>query len=326
MNRALLFSISTFLLLVGVAMMGGSETAVAGHGCHGCYGCYSSCSCSGYCGGYCSGSCYCSCYSNSYCSGWGRHHFRHGYRRAYRHGYRRAYRHGGWGRGYGCHGCHVSCHGCYGCSAYYGCSCSCSCSCSGNYVEEYSEEVPAEEAAPVEEGASASINVNVPAEAKIYINDRETTTAGLDRRYVSRDLQRGVRYTYEVRAELDGQTQTRVVSLQAGRNAHVAFDFAQATPARTLASAEMVQTRLTVSVPADAKVTLAGNATRSEGAVRNFTTSRLAEGQAWKNYTIVATIVRDGETLTKQQTIELLGGEDREISFDFGAERVAQLK
>ena len=212
----------------------------------------------------------------------------------------------------------MSRHGCHGCSAYYGCSCSCSCSCSGTVIDSVEEEV----APPVEEAASAgSINVTVPAEAKIFINDRETTTAGIDRRFVSRGLEQGVRYAYEVRAELDGKTQTRVVSLQADRVARVAFNFDSAAPV----TAEAVKTRLTVNVPKDAQVSLAGTATSSKGETRSYTTTKLNSGQAWTNYTIVASIVRDGETVTKQQTIELLGGEDRQISFDFGTERVAQL-
>lgn len=308
MNRTLLFSISAFLMFVGVALMGGSHEAVAGHGCHGCYGCYSSCSCS------CS--CYSGCYcSGCYCSGWQRRHARRAWRSCY-----------GCSGCYGCYGCSVTCHGCYGCSAYYGCSCSCSCA-GGTVIESY-REVPADEAAPVdvpEEAASdssGSLRVTVPAEAKIYINDRETTTAGIDRRYISRGLQQGVRYAYEVRAELDGQSQTRVVSLQAGRSALVAFDFDQQAPATAVAT----KTRLTVNVPADAQVSLAGTATRSQGKTRSFTTTKLSEGQAWENYTIVASVVRDGETVTKEQSIELHGGQDREISFDFGGDRVAQLE
>jgi len=178
----------------------------------------------------------------------------------------------------------------------------------------------------VEETAQAStgaINVSVPAEAKIYINDRETTTEGADRRYVSRGLKNGVRYAYEVRAELDGQVQTRVVSLQAGRSARIAFDFDSTEP-RTASAAAAVKTRLTVNVPEDAKVNLAGTPTQSQGETRSFTTSKLSEGQSWKNYTITASIVRDGKTVTKQKTIELAAGEDREISFEFDDARVAQ--
>jgi hypothetical protein len=48
MNRALIFGIAIFFAVVGIALLGADNTAVAGHGCHGCNGgCYG-----GGCGGY----------------------------------------------------------------------------------------------------------------------------------------------------------------------------------------------------------------------------------------------------------------------------------
>ena len=84
-----------------------------------------------------------------------------------------------------------------------------------------------------------------------------------------------------------------------------------------------VQTKLTVNVPAGADVFLAGQATKSQGAQRTFATSRLSAGQSWENYTVKATIDRDGQLLTKEQTLTLIGGEDRTISFDFSDVDVA---
>lgn len=48
MNRVLVFGIAIFFAIVGVALVGGENQAVAGHGCHGC-----SCDCDGddSCGG-----------------------------------------------------------------------------------------------------------------------------------------------------------------------------------------------------------------------------------------------------------------------------------
>ncbi|REJ67452.1 MAG: TIGR03000 domain-containing protein [Planctomycetota bacterium] len=213
-------------------------------------------------------------------------------------------------------------------------------------IESY-REVPAEEGSEATEATPTSdrmarantgaINVSVPAEAKVYINDRPTTSTGTERRYVSRGLRQGVRYAYEVRAEVerDGENvvDTRVVSLQAGRSARLAFDFApERQAARTsdestpiLAAASVMRTRLTVNLPSDAQLTLAGVDTDSSGKTRTFSTSRLSEGQTWENYTIVASVVRDGRTLTKQMTIELEAGEDREVTLDFEDQRVAQL-
>jgi hypothetical protein len=52
MNRVLLFGIVLFLAVVGIALIGGEKTVIAGHGCHGCDGgCYGDDGCYGDCGG-----------------------------------------------------------------------------------------------------------------------------------------------------------------------------------------------------------------------------------------------------------------------------------
>lgn len=94
MNRTLIFGIATFFALVGIALLGGENKAVAGHGCHGCDG------------GGCDG---------GGCHGGGL--FDHGC-----HGC-----HGGLLSGLFDHGCHGGCHGggllsgLFGCHGDYGC-------------------------------------------------------------------------------------------------------------------------------------------------------------------------------------------------------------
>lgn len=75
------------------------------------------------------------------------------------------------------------------------------------------------------------------------------------------------------------------------------------------------KTKLTLRVPADAKVTLAGVATKQTGEVREFATGRLAAGQAWNNYTIQVAMMRDGKMVTEERTITLTGGQAQELSF-----------
>jgi uncharacterized protein (TIGR03000 family) len=105
--------------------------------------------------------------------------------------------------------------------------------------------------------------------------------------------------------------------------------YAQSTrfvPAGTYASNEpAIKTKLTLRVPAEAKVTLAGIATKQAGEVREFSTDRLAAGQAWQGYTIHVEVVRDGKTVAQDKQITLTGGAAQELSFDFGGEQVAKL-
>jgi uncharacterized protein (TIGR03000 family) len=75
-----------------------------------------------------------------------------------------------------------------------------------------------------------------------------------------------------------------------------------------------------VNVPAEARVMLAGVATRQTGETREFSTTQLAPGQSWNNYKVSVEFDVDGKTVTKQATISLVGGETKQLSFSFDAD------
>ena len=54
-------------------------------------------------------------------------------------------------------------------------------------------------------------------------------------------------------------------------------------------------------MPADAKVFLAGNESKSTGANREFVTTKLAAGQSWDNYTVRVELMRNGQTISKSR-------------------------
>jgi uncharacterized protein (TIGR03000 family) len=168
------------------------------------------------------------------------------------------------------------------------------------------------------------LTVRVPADAKVYINGNLTQTAGTQRRYVSMGLEQGRRYTYEVRAVLqrDGQqlADTKSVQVGSGDTAVMSFGFDSGT--QTVAT-EAVETSLTLYVPDDAKVSLAGNPTDATGAVRHFVTRGLARGTTWEDYRILVTVTRDGRPQTEEKTIRVLGGQSQAVAFDFPETRVA---
>ena len=56
-------------------------------------------------------------------------------------------------------------------------------------------------------------------------------------------------------------------------------------------------------VPADAKVFLAGNATKASGETRVFRTTGLTGSKSWEGYTVRVELERGGRTLTKEETI-----------------------
>ena len=76
---------------------------------------------------------------------------------------------------------------------------------------------------------AALLTVHVPADAKVYVNDRLTKSTGVLRQFVSRGLAAGSQYKYEVRVELPrgGQTltETRTITLVGGGDGTLAFNF-----------------------------------------------------------------------------------------------------
>jgi uncharacterized protein (TIGR03000 family) len=64
---------------------------------------------------------------------------------------------------------------------------------------------------------------------------------------------------------------------------------------------------LIVSLPADARLLVDGNATTSTSAQRVFTSPELVPGQEY-HYTLQAEIVRDGRTLTASERVTVRAG------------------
>lgn len=169
---------------------------------------------------------------------------------------------------------------------------------------------------------SALLAVRVPANARVLVNGRETTSTGSHRHYVSRGLRQGQRYGYEVTAEVNrgGKTVTksRTVYLTAGQTASVAFDFAAETVA-----AKPAETSLTLHLPADAKLYLAGREMKSTGPVREFSTTKLTAGNEWLNYPVRVVATIDGREVTKEDVITIKAGEAREVTINFADAELA---
>ncbi len=174
-------------------------------------------------------------------------------------------------------------------------------------------EAPAiEKQGGLDKNSEAMLTITLPDDAKVFVNGKPTRATGGDRHFISRGLVPGNVYTYEVKAivERDGRDieEVKTVKLAAGEVVEIAMEVAEIiNPVTTLK----------VTVPEDATVTLAGHETSSTGEVRTFTSSTLAEGKFWKDYTIQVTHVKDGQTITLEKTITLKAGSDAHVEFDF---------
>jgi uncharacterized protein (TIGR03000 family) len=94
-------------------------------------------------------------------------------------------------------------------------------------------------------------------------------------------------------------------------------------PTTVVAAKPAVKTSLTLRVPAEAKVTLAGVDTKQSGDVRQFATTRLAAGQTWDGYKVVVEMEKNGQTMHEERTIKLIGGEAQDLSINFDSTAVA---
>jgi uncharacterized protein (TIGR03000 family) len=166
---------------------------------------------------------------------------------------------------------------------------------------------------------SATLALQVPSDARVFVNGMLTRTPGTYRQYVSRGLLPGHDYTYEVRVEVErngrAYSDVRTVNLRAGGARELAFRMNQ--PLDLAASRRPVETTLTLRVPETARVTLEGHAIAATGEVRTFVTRELPDGERWDGYRVVVEIEQDGRVESSVKTIDLVGGGQHELSFDF---------
>jgi uncharacterized protein (TIGR03000 family) len=86
-----------------------------------------------------------------------------------------------------------------------------------------------------ETAAPATIQVNLPAEAKLTIDGAATTSTSANRTFATPSLESGKEFFYTLTAEIvrDGKTlkATQVVSVRAGRETKVNIEMPEATVA-----------------------------------------------------------------------------------------------
>ena len=168
----------------------------------------------------------------------------------------------------------------------------------------------------------ATFSVQVPDDARVFINNLATKTPGMNRSYVSHGLQTGFRYSYEIRAEVtrNGKLlqETQTVQLEAGQTRTLDF--------KVLGKPAAVVTTLILHVPQGAKVTLAGKELPDGNEIRTFQTKQLIAGETWTNYPINVTYQLNGQTKQIQRNVTLRAGNTHEIKLADGATRVVNLR
>lgn len=169
--------------------------------------------------------------------------------------------------------------------------------------------------------------VEVPEDAMLLVNGRETNLSGTVRNFVSAGLSDDEQYDYTIsmRVTRGGKVeeQTRTVSVSGGQRHVVAFA-APEIPATPLPETVAVTTSLTLRVPEGAKVWIEGQPTAKEGAVREFLTSALHAGETWEGYEVKVAMVVDGRSIKTTKRIDLVGGKAIDLAIDPAAALAAE--
>ena len=152
---------------------------------------------------------------------------------------------------YGCSGCY-GCYGCYGCAGCYGCTGYGPMIVPSNPMPPVKDEQlplpmkdkPDEVVAPTK----ARLIVDLPADARLYIDDQPMKATSAQRTFNTPALERGQTYYYILKAEVvrDGQmvTQTRRVVLRPGEVVRANFgDMDVASTTRTPVPAAVTTAR-----------------------------------------------------------------------------------
>jgi uncharacterized protein (TIGR03000 family) len=167
-----------------------------------------------------------------------------------------------------------------------------------------------------------TFNVQVPDDARVFINNLATKTPGMNRRYVSHGLETGFRYSYEIRAEVtrNGKLiqETQTVQLEAGQTRNLDF--------KVLDKPAAIVTTLILHVPQGARVTLAGKALPDGNETRTFQTRQLVTGETWTDYPIQVTYQQDGRTRQIQRNVTIKAGNTHEIKLIDDPTRVVNLR
>lgn len=80
---------------------------------------------------------------------------------------------------------------------------------------------------------------------------------------------------------------------------------------------------LVVSLPADARLTIDGNATQSTSSVRTFVSPALEPNQSF-SYTLQAQVMRDGQSRIVKRTVSVRAGEETRVNLEFTGSEVVQ--
>lgn len=159
-------------------------------------------------------------------------------------------------------------------------------------------------------GNSAEVVVKAPVNVQLSVEDRDLPRTAAEQPFRTPELKLGYLYTYTFTARIarEGKTvaYTKQVKVRAGESATADFT--------KLAAEGKDSARLTVKLPADARLYVDGTLCPLTTETRSFTTPELNAGQKYY-YTLKAEVVREGVMRTARKRVIVEAGKDVAVEF-----------
>jgi uncharacterized protein (TIGR03000 family) len=165
----------------------------------------------------------------------------------------------------------------------------------------------------------ATVTVHLPADAKLYVDGKVVDLTSSTRTFSTPDIEKGREYFYDLKAEWtrDGKvvSDSQRVVLQAGKVSNVEFKESTTTSNKEVTPVKQQDSpaKVTVRLPADAKLYIDGQLCPLTSDVRTFNTPKLTAG---KNYSYTLEVVRDGGKKSDSRKVKIEAGKSVEVDFN----------
>jgi uncharacterized protein (TIGR03000 family) len=159
-------------------------------------------------------------------------------------------------------------------------------------------------------GNAAEVMVKAPLDVLLSVEDSDLPRTASEQAFRTPELKPGYMYTYTFKAQVvrEGKTvaYTKRVNVRAGESATADFT--------KLAAEGKDSAKITVKLPADARLFVDGTLCPLTSEMRSFTTPELVAGQRYY-YTLKAEVVRGGETRAARKRVIVEAGKDVAVEF-----------
>jgi uncharacterized protein (TIGR03000 family) len=160
----------------------------------------------------------------------------------------------------------------------------------------------------------ATIVVELPADATLYVDNQRATVDSSRRTIVTPDLEAGKDYFYTLKGEVvrDGKKveKSKRIVFRAGQEVVVKLDELNSTTERAAARTS----RVTVRLPEDARLYVDGTVCPLTSGTRSFETPALEPGRSYY-YTLKAEVTRDGQPRSESKRVMVQAGTQVDVSF-----------